>query len=411
MRRGFGRTGWGTWAIVWLLCGTFRGQSPSSQPPAPPSVAPGSSAESSALAGESQVRIVRLSQVLGDVSLDRQTGLGYEKTMANMPVVQGARLQTHLGAAAVELEDGSALRLSADSELVFPKLALEQDGTRNTVVRLLQGKLYVSLMPGSSSRVTVLVGDARIQVPPGAHLRLRNQGDVATLSVYAGTVPVESGTGVQLVGKKQTLTLPLQGSAEAVLSHGIADEPFDAWDKQQMEYQKHYGASSFAGAGYGISDLNYYGSVMDVDGCGAIWQPYFVDAAWNPYSNGVWTWYPGSGYSWVSPYPWGWTPFHTGSWVMCPGVGWGWQPGGGFVGLNNVALVNGRAPFKLHPPLPPVHGKSTLVPVNTRPLVLSRPGQAGSLTLVQNSAGLGVPRGPLGNLGRLSHQVAERGIV
>ena len=70
-----------------------------------------------------------------------------------------------------------------------------------------------------------------------------------------------------------------------------------------------------------------------------MWRPYFASAAWDPYSNGVWAWYQGAGYSWVSPYPWGWTPYHFGSWSYCSGAGWGWQPGGSWNGLNNVIAV------------------------------------------------------------------------
>ena len=38
---------------------------------------------------DSQVRIVRLSQVDGDVQADRNTGQGFEKAFLNMPVTQG----------------------------------------------------------------------------------------------------------------------------------------------------------------------------------------------------------------------------------------------------------------------------------------------------------------------------------
>ena len=72
-------------------------------------------------------------------------------------------------------------------------------------------------------------------------------------------------------------------------------------------------------------------------GGGSFWQPYLVGSGWSPYANGVWAFYPGAGYSWVSPYPWGWLPYHSGSWSFLPGYGWGWQPGGPFNGLNNVA--------------------------------------------------------------------------
>ena len=49
----------------------------------------------------------------------------------------------------------------------------------------------------------------------------------------------------------------------------------------------------------------------------AFWQPYFVGSGWSPYANGVWAMYPGAGYSWVSPYPWGWLPYHSGTGRSC----------------------------------------------------------------------------------------------
>ena len=48
---------------------------------------------------DSQARIVRLSQVDGDVQIDRNTGQGYEKAFINLPVTQGAKLRTGAGRA------------------------------------------------------------------------------------------------------------------------------------------------------------------------------------------------------------------------------------------------------------------------------------------------------------------------
>ena len=42
---------------------------------------------------DSQARIVRLSQVDGDVQIDRNTGQGYEKAFINLPITQGNKLR------------------------------------------------------------------------------------------------------------------------------------------------------------------------------------------------------------------------------------------------------------------------------------------------------------------------------
>ncbi len=57
---------------------------------------------------DSQIRMVRLSQVDGTVRIDRHTGNGFEKAIPNMPVTQGVRLQTGSnGRAEIEMEDGT----------------------------------------------------------------------------------------------------------------------------------------------------------------------------------------------------------------------------------------------------------------------------------------------------------------
>src|SRR5262245_44683723 len=57
---------------------------------------------------DSQVRIVRLSYVDGDVQIDRRDGRGFERAILNMPVTSGVRLRTGDDARAeVEFEKGS----------------------------------------------------------------------------------------------------------------------------------------------------------------------------------------------------------------------------------------------------------------------------------------------------------------
>ena len=62
-------------------------------------------------AADSQVRIVRLSDVQGRVQIDKNSGFGFENAFTNLPVMQGIQLRTGAnGRAEVEFEDGSTLR-------------------------------------------------------------------------------------------------------------------------------------------------------------------------------------------------------------------------------------------------------------------------------------------------------------
>jgi FecR protein len=379
---------------------------------------PDAQEEAAAQAHDSHVRIVRLSEVSGTVMMDRKTGQGMEGSIQNMPIVEGVRVQTTAGDAEIEFEDDSTLRITPNTLIEFPKLVRHEAGGTASTVKLVQGTMYVSLAGTKGNEFTVQTRAEKISVTPGTHLRLEIAGPKMTLGVFAGSAEVVSGSTTTMVGKKETLTLG-GDVVEPQVAKNVAEGPFDEWDKQQNGYHQQYSkGNALVGSspGYGISDLNYYGAFADVGGCGMMWQPYFVSAAWNPYGNGLWAYYPGAGYSWVSPYPWGWLPFHTGSWGYCPARGWGWVPGGQWYGLHNVAVVThpingGTNPIRPKPPLPPGPGKPTLMFASRAAMPTSKLVGGQGFVFRNDSAGLGVPRGSMGNLGKISPGVEHNGFV
>jgi ferric-dicitrate binding protein FerR (iron transport regulator) len=378
-------------------------------------------ADNGALPGDSHVRIVRLSDVKGALGLDRMTGHGFEQTMQNMPIVEGAKLRTADGYAEVEFEDNSTLRLAPETQVDFSLLALRSSGAKASTMNVVKGTVYVSTESTKDNEFLLEAGGAKMMVAPSTHLRLEFDGGKAVVSVFKGNVEVQRGEDTTVVDKKESLTL---AAGEMTVAKKIAEEPFDGWDKESIDYHERYSkANAFAGSGnaFGLSDLNYYGNFINAGGCGQMWQPYMVSAAWSPYANGVWALYPGAGYSWVSPYPWGWLPYHSGSWAFCNGVGWGWQPGGSWYGLNNIAGVggfgaNGLAKNPVRSPLRPTvpqvaagAAKPSLVLSNQRPMVFSKEDRPGNFVFQKDSAGLGVPRGSLGNLNKISNNVERHG--
>ncbi len=74
------------------------------------------------------------------------------------------------------------------------------------------------------------------------------------------------------------------------------------------------------------TDLDPYGSWVDVPSYGACWAPARVSSSWQPYTVGRWI-YTDYGWTWVSDDPWGGTPYHYGTWVRSDGYGWVWIPG------------------------------------------------------------------------------------
>jgi uncharacterized protein DUF6600/FecR-like protein len=346
--------------------------------------------------------------------------------MQNMPIVEGNRLQTADGYAEVEFEDNSTLRLAPNTLVDFPLLALRNTGAKASTMKVVHGTVYVSTESTKGNEFELEAGGAKMFVSASTHLRLEVDGANSVMSVFNGNVEVQRGADSTVVGKKETLTLD---ASQMDVAKKIPEEPFDAWDKESIDYHQRYAAANtFAGGGnaYGLSDLNYYGSFINT-GFGSFWQPYFVGSGWSPYGNGLWALYPGAGYSWVSPYPWGWLPYHSGSWSFVPGFGWGWQPGGTWNGLNNVVATNGVLPAGtavqqgvVHAPLrtaampqAPAGGAtaSSLVLTNEKPLVFSKEDKPGNFVFQRDSAGLGVPRGSLGNLNKISTDAMRHGSV
>jgi hypothetical protein len=313
----------------------------------------------------------------------------------------------------------------------FSLLALRSTGAKASTMTVVKGTVYVNTESTKGNEFLLLAGETKMTVAPSTHLRLEvNEGGKTAVSVFNGSVEVQRGSETTLVSKKESLTLD---GGQVTVAKKVPGEPYDAWDKESNDYHQAYSrANAFAGGGnaFGLSDLNYYGSFINAGGFGSFWQPYFVGSGWSPYANGVWALYPGAGYSWVSPYPWGWLPYHSGTWSFFPGYGWGWQPGGAWNGLNNVngtiatgALptgtipANGLANTTMHAPLRPgvPHApatgatKASLVMSNEKPMVMSKPDKEGNFVFQKDSAGLGVPRGSLGNLNHVANDVGRHG--
>jgi FecR protein len=361
---------------------------------------------------DSQVRIVRLSQVEGAVKIDRNTGSGFERAFLNLPITQGTKIQTQAdGRVEVEFEDGSTLRMAPQTLVEFPELALRDDGRKVSLIKLQEGTGYLDYVGAKSSDITLSFGHESIQFTKAAHVRVQMRDTDATLAVFKGEVKAAGPAGTVEVSSKHSANFNLAEGDQFALAKDITPMEFDPWDKQQGQYQKNYDArSSYAPYAYGVSDLNYYGSFFDYPGYGFLWRPYFASAAWDPFTNGGWYWYPGFGYTWVSGYPWGWMPYRYGAWTFVPGFGWAWQAGTGSVwsGWSPIPRVV-NAPKQFVMPRPPATPGQTVL-VNRGP-VNEAMGNGNKLTIRNDSAGMGIPRGKVSDLGRASFQAQKSGIV
>ena len=357
---------------------------------------------------DSHVRIVRLSYIEGGVQISHGPGGAYEKAIVNLPITEGAKLKTSDGRAEVEFEDGSTLRIVADSTVEFSQLSLRDSGAKVSEVKVTSGTAYVNFTGTKDDEFSVRFEDNKIALPRAAHLRIALGHEDSSVAVFKGLVQVNSPSGTIDVKKNQTVSFDLD-THQYKLAKNIQETPYDSWDDQQNEYHTRYAAksyNSYSPYAYGTTDLSYYGNFFNAPGYGMMWQPYFAGAGWDPFMDGAWAFNPGFGFGWVSAYPWGWTPYHSGAWVFLPGYGWAWQPGGGWNNWYSHPVVR-NAPKSFTAPQPPAGGTHTVV-VNHGPTSTF----AGNKLIVRNnSAGLGVPRGQFGNMAEVSQKAQQRGVV
>jgi hypothetical protein len=361
---------------------------------------------------DSHARIVRLSYVEGDVQIDRNLGQGYEKAIQNMPLTEGMKVATKNGRLEIEFEDGSAVRVTPNSEMEFTELALRDSGARVSTLTLKQGKAYFAYEEKQKEdEFTVAFGRERVKPDHSAHFRVDVEDTDAELAVFKGDVQAEGPSGNVEVTKNRTATFDLVAGDKYEISKNVEEDPFDGWDRRLDKYQQQYasaGSNYSYPYSYGVSDLNYYGSYYNVPGYGTMWQPYFIGAGWNPFMDGAWMFYPGYGYTWISAYPWGWMPYRYGNWAFVTGYGWMWQPGGWNGGWYTVPPVV-NPPSRFVTPQPPSRGTATVAigrgPMSNT-LIMPR-----HMLVQAGSAGWGVPRGFANNLGRVSHEVTQRGFA
>ena len=191
---------------------------------------------------DSQARIVRLSDVQGAVEIDRNTGQGYEKAIANMPLVEGMKLAAKAeGRAEVEFEDGSTVRITPNTKIEFTALSLQDSGAKVSTVTLTQGLAYVDYTAKQKDNVfTVIFKDEKIRLEEAARFRVNLAEATAVVAVFNGNLKVDGLSGPVEVSKNKSTSFDLTNGNKSTLAKNIDEEPFDAWDKQQNKYQQEY---------------------------------------------------------------------------------------------------------------------------------------------------------------------------
>ena len=145
---------------------------------------------------DSQARIVRLSDVQGDVQIDRNTGQGFEKAFLNLPVTQGVKLRTGKdGRVEVEFEDGSTLRITPETNIEFPLLSLRDSGAKASTVNLEKGMAYVNFQGAKNDEFALAFGQQKLTLSRPVHFRIEMKASKAAVAVFKGQAQISSPGG------------------------------------------------------------------------------------------------------------------------------------------------------------------------------------------------------------------------
>ena len=152
-------------------------------------------------ADDADLRVVRLSLAQGDVQIDRNTGIGWEQAINNMPLPSGTRIYAAENSnAEIELEDGSSIRIAGPGEVALLQLSQSVDGTPVDRVEIDSGRVYINavLAARADFRIRDRSGSSFIVTQP-SRLRLQVDEQAASLAVMEGEVEALDASGYSLI--------------------------------------------------------------------------------------------------------------------------------------------------------------------------------------------------------------------
>jgi hypothetical protein len=286
---------------------------------------------------EEHARVLRVSLLKGEVSLQRSGNVAWERARLNTPLVEGDTLSTGRDSRLeIQVDSRNFVRVGGDS--VLKVVALRDEGIAlslsegTATVRLSKFERDREYFEVDAPKTTVAAertGQYRIDVDTGG-VRVTVRGD-GRARIYSETSGFE-----------------LRNNRTARLAYGGADEddwelsaaaPFDGWDDWNYERER-YLASRLRYEGreryydpevYGAEELDLYGDWVYTSDYGYVWRPHTTVVNnyynWAPYRYGHWDWCPPYGWTWIADEDWGWAPYHYGRWVYYNN-NWCWAPRG-----------------------------------------------------------------------------------
>ena len=273
------------------------------------------------------VRVARVGELEGKVEVQLHPSDSWRPVTRNLPLTESAWVRTSAGARLeMELDDGSAFRLTGDALCEISDYTRLSTGQRVTVLSLDHGVAYFTGEPDRRDALILVLPGAQASVRVGTRVRLEALGDATQIAVLEGKVRFSSPGAEMDLAEGEMTRVEKTSPLRFFLYREISPMDTDGWNEQR---DKALATSSsvrhLPGLRYGLVDLDSNGSWVISNDVGAVWKPK-VAPGWIPYRSGQWIWYDEFGYTWVPAESWGWLPFHYGRWLEESGVGWVWAP-------------------------------------------------------------------------------------
>src|SRR6476469_2231304 len=281
-----------------------------------------------------KARVVRISFIAGVVTLKRSDSNEVENARVNSPLVEGDVLSTdHEGRVEIQIDARNFLRLGGDSVLQITTLrdegialSLSQGTASIKLAKFDHDHEYFEIDAPKTTLAAEKEGQYRLDVSSDGRVRMtaRSGGRARIYSETSGFV-LRDGRTAELINDG-----PDTGDWE--FTTALAADAWDTWVDDRDRYlaeRMHYDTQYYDNALWGAEDLDAYGTWINVDEYGWVWQPNAGAinsySNWAPYRYGSWVWLSPYGWTWVGNEPWGWAPYHYGRWVYYNNH-WAWCP-------------------------------------------------------------------------------------
>src|SRR5215472_1663311 len=272
-----------------------------------------------------QPRYARLGEFDGTVDVQLHPADSWSPAERNLTLRELAWLRT--GASSrleIELDEGSAWRLGADSQVEISDYSLLSSGQRLTVLSLDHGVAWFTGEPLGKDTLMLVAPGVQVTIIRGARVRIEAGVAESRVSVIEGTVRLSCPVAEIDLREGQMVRVEPGNTARFSLEREIPAMDLDRWSEERDKVLAAPASMNHVAQRFGLADLDAAGEWLSTD-IGSVWHPR-VNDGWAPFQNGRWRWYDGLGYTWVSADAWGWLPYHYGRWTRKSDLGWVWSP-------------------------------------------------------------------------------------